>query len=213
MSSIQYSLPIATNKVMGNVDNTRTEILNRMNTYRTASEKVFDYYVEPVYIEGRQEYMVSFVYINNIHVIGKLCTKDTSDLQPVTGDTIPNFVLVNGKLYSSTGYPYKIDDYNTVEGYFKMVALYGGIELHIELSVEDLSKSTAGIYRMTYNHTHETMEYDGNNQDNLPQQIYKSVYIPYSEIVNEQPIHNNVFYLASIPIVASDVVECYSINP
>ena len=209
MSSIQYSLPIATNKITDSIDTACSLILERMKTFKTSTEELMDYHVEPIYMSttNEQKYKVSFNYINGIRVMGTLGSNGST---PITGDMIDGVVLANGKLYSSAGFPYVIQPPRNNNDYFKMSSNNNLIILYIILDFMESEISNYTVKEFIYNHTTGAIKAGSTD---IPNKLYKSVYIPHLGINHVNYVAANDAYLISgIPETVSDEQKCYLVS-
>ena len=207
MSSIQASLPLATNK-----------ILNTINDFRGVAENVMDYHVEPVCVnngeEVKQLYSVFVRYINGIQFIGTLCkyNTETKKYEQITTEEIPDTVLKHGKLINKA--PYYVEVYNTPGNAF-LTMRSDGVDTALYIFPYGLllgSNSTQKLERYTYNHSKQEIKYAADQTD-LPSSVYTSMYINCLQKDENDIATNQLYYINDIPSKITDEQVCYKIVP
>ena len=195
MSSIQYGLPLATNKV-----------LNAIDAFRTSSENALDYYIEPIAEADtlKQIYRVHINFINSIHIIGTLYNNDKTRVE---GDTIPNTQLIQGKLYTNYYFPFVLTSYNSGEKSFLLGNNMGGDKYRVIL--KKIDSSAINLIPYTYNYkTNEVKLYEGTLTK--PIMIYPCVYITHPSVGTNGTLgYNIVYYFAEVPDTVQDELICW----
>ena len=198
MSSIQYGLPLATNKV-----------LNAIDVFRTTSENALDYYVEPIMTDTLvQIYRVHVNYIKGIHVVGTLCHSDQSRVE---GDTIPNAQLIQGKLYTVEMFPFFLVHYDGNYQAFHLSNNLHGATYDVYITKIDITGHSITPY--TYNYkTNEVKLYEGSTSPTKPEKICPSVYVTNPSIDTDGTLqHNRIYYFEDPPAKVQDELICWGL--
>ena len=227
MSSIQYSLPIATNKVLDAVESKTQEVtdnvLSSIDAFRRSQDVYLDYFIEPVTTtDDTLAYMVHIKYINGIIIHSYLYENVIKDGQTtavmVTGDTLEKAVLSKGKLYAWRNlWPYYVSVFNTyIEN--------GKVSIHIrnqnsdkiylvQLNATYINPHTATIIGHTYNNTSQTMtkDFDVTTDDyNFISQAHIEFTAPIGS-TNGNGSGNYFIEIKHWPTKESETQACFSI--
>ena len=205
MSSIQYGLPIATNRVLTAIDD-----------FRRVSENEFDYYVEPIIVNigedsYEQEYRVYINYFNGVTVFGTLSSwNDTQSVyEPIRGELIESYTeLFYGKLFRLGEPFYVVIPENTSSEYIELMA-HRSISFYVIPATKSYgSTSYRQLKRYTYNCSNKTVTIN-EDQEDIPPKIYTTIFVQSSYINENGVVENDIFYLSEIPNKRTGTIVCY----
>ena len=225
MSSIQYGLPLATNKVLDTVEIKAQENLDATNAFRKSENQGISYYIEPVAPDDEGDdtitckYLAHIKYINGITLHGFLCSFDfdvTLKWNEITSNTIEGVILSKGRLYDrQTMMPYYVDTVRTVSAnpYILFSNDINENQLAVVFPTMTIKSSEYTITSYVFNYTKQTMTKTPNIIISSPD-IVCGAFIQFTEPVGkgDNKTNNNKYYYVrndDIPLKYDDSQTCF----
>ena len=222
MSSIQQSLPLATNKVMGNIDVSRNEILAKIDKMKTYTDNALDYKVEVITLKSGdgyiQHYRVFIQWVNGVKIYGKLSSYRDKEQAwfDVSEEDIPDVVLSYGRLFDySTCSPYYVSPKDSVLNYYlTLVNDATNTVFRVFICRRNLNESLANNYTInqyTYNHATNKLTDDGAVTGSNFSYLTNAYIECYEPTGDNMVFTNNIYYVQSIPLNETNEQVCFKV--
>ena len=205
MSSIQQSLPFATNKVINSILDVRKSLLNEL-----------DYHVEPITVhygpDYIQVYSVYINYINGIQIIGDLYEYNDYQYKRVEGEMVSGVYLQHGKL-TCHNHPYHVGISVGSDLEYMTLKCVSAPDLYVKLNQYSWDVDTEDMLdRYTYDYVYNKVT-KTKSQESMTKNIYSNAFIQCPFTNENNVVNNDVYYIESIPNNRTDAQPCYLYTP